>query len=364
MSSPNPYRRDLPRKGRGAVANISGRFEVEKRYAVNDGWDFDNEAHPLRTTVTPETCRHVISYNKSPDVAFDRSINPYRGCEHGCIYCYARPSHAYMGLSPGLDFETRLFVKKDAAAVLEREFRRPGYLARPLMVGSNTDPYQPVERSLEVTRSILKVCARFNHPVAVTTKSALILRDLDILAPMAERNLVAIGVSITSLEPSLLQVMEPRAPSFRKRLDAVRGLSGAGIPVTVLAAPMIPALNDFELESILAAGVAAGAGCVGYILLRLPLELKELFCQWLETHFPDRAQRVLNTLSETRNGALYRSAFGVRKTGTGVHADLLAKRVQLICKRLGVVQAQGVDLDLNTTLFQPPPKPGDQLSLL
>ena len=293
-----------PRKGRGAVGNPAGRFEPHQRQAVDDGWDIDDDLPPLRTTVTDEASRAVLSWNTSPDIPFDRSINPYKGCEHGCVYCYARPTHAYLGLSPGLDFETRLFAKPDAASVLARELRQPGYRCRPVMLGGNTDPYQPIERGRRITRAILEVLSDFNHPVTIATKSALVARDIDILSSMAERGLAAVGVSVTTLDRDLARKMEPRAAQPGKRLETIRRLSGAGIPTAVMAAPMIPFLNDAELESILEAAADSGAAGASYILLRLPLELKGLFTDWLQAHAPGKAKRVLNMVRESRNGML------------------------------------------------------------
>ncbi len=360
MDEPLPA---MPVKGRGAVSNPAGRFEAESRHAVDDGWDLDDDLPPLRTTVTEDTCRTVISRNDSPDLGFDRSINPYRGCEHGCVYCYARPTHAFLGLSPGLDFETRLFAKSDAPALLESELRKASYRCRTIMLGANTDPYQPVERQRTITRRILEVLAAFNHPVAIATKSALVRRDIDILAPMAAKGLAAVGVSITTLDRALARTLEPRAATPAKRLATIRALSAAGIPTHVMAAPMIPCLNDAELERILEA--AAGAGAVGanYILLRLPLELKGLFTEWLETHAPGKARHVLNQLRESRDGTLYVSDFATRMRGTGVHADLLARRFRLACKRCGLENARAAGFALDRTRFKPPPRAGDQLAL-
>jgi DNA repair photolyase len=356
---------DRPRKGRGAVSNPGGRFEPLSRAAVDDGWEVaEEDPPPLRTVVRTDTSRTVIARNDSPDVPFDRSINPYRGCEHGCVYCFARPTHAYLGLSPGLDFETRLFAKDDAPALLERELRRPGYEPRPIMLGANTDPYQPVERDREITRGILRVLDAFNHPVAIATKSVLVCRDLDILAPMAARGLASVGVSVTTLDHRLARTMEPRAATPARRLEAITRLSEAGVPVSVLAAPMIPGLNDAELESILKASARAGAGSAAYILLRLPLELKDLFTEWLRAHVPNRAERVLGLMRESRGGRLYVAEFGSRMRGTGVHAELLEKRFELACRRLGLRTARPPEAALETGLFSPPPTAGDQLTLL
>ena len=360
MDEPLPA---VPVKGRGAVSNPAGRFEAESRHAVDDGWDLDEDLPPPRTTVTEDTCRTVLSWNESPDLGFDRSINPYRGCEHGCVYCYARPTHAFLGLSPGLDFETRLFAKSDAPALLDSELRKPSYRCRTIMLGANTDPYQPIERHHMITRRILQVLAAFNHPVAIATKSALVGRDIDILAPMAAKGLASVGVSITTLDRALARTLEPRAATPARRLETIRALSGAGIPTHVMAAPMIPFLNDAELERILEAAAGAGAAGANYILLRLPLELKGLFTEWLETHAPGKASHVLNQLRESRDGMLYVSDFATRMHGTGVHADLLARRFRLACKRWGLENARAAGFGLDRTRFQPPPRAGDQLAL-
>ena len=353
------------RKGRGAVSNPTGRFEAQARHAVDDGWRRDDEedAPPLRTTVTAEACRAIITENRSPDVPFDQSINPYRGCEHGCVYCYARPSHAYLGLSPGLDFESRLYYKPEAPELLASELGRPGYRCRPITIGANTDPYQPIERRYRVTRRLLEVLAAHDHPVAVITKSDLVLRDIDILAPMAARGLASVGVSVTTLDGRLARAMEPRAAAPARRLAAIGGLAAAGVPVTVMAAPMIPALNDAELERILEAATDSGAKAAAYILLRLPRELTVLFTEWLEAHYPDRARRVLNQVRACRGGALYASGFGSRMKGTGVFAELLAKRFDVACKRLGLNASRAAEGALDTRLFRRPPKAGDQLNL-
>ena len=359
MVDPSP---PCPTKGRGAVGNPAGRFEAQSRLAVDDGWDIDDDLPPLRTTVTIDATRAVLSRNSSPDIPFNRSINPYKGCEHGCVYCYARPTHAYLGLSPGLDFETRLFAKPDAASVLERELQRPGYRCRPVMLGGNTDPYQPIERQRRITRSVLKVLSDFNHPVAIATKSTLVTRDLDILSSLAERGLAAVGVSVTTLDRDLARKMEPRAATPVKRLETIRLLSEAGVPAAVMAAPMIPFLNDAELESILEAAAEAGAGAASYILLRLPLELKELFSEWLQAHAPGKARHVLNLVRESRGGKLYHSDFSTRMRGTGAYADLLARRFQLACWRLGLNRGRGALEGLDTSLFRSPG--GEQLRLL
>ena len=354
-----PRRATSVHKGRGAVSNATGRFERISREDFDDGWGdgqadgFDDgrdagsapadedPGHPgdrppkLRTTLTPDASRTVISYNTSPDLHFDRSINPYRGCEHGCIYCYARPSHAYLGFSPGLDFETRLVFKPDAASLLRAELGKPGYRCAPIALGSNTDAYQPVERDLGITRAILEVLAECGHPVMIVTKSARVERDIDILGPMASANRCSVGVSITTLDRSLARRMEPRASAPHRRLETVRRLIAAGIPTGVLASPMIPFLNDAELETILEHAREAGALGASYSVLRLPLEIADLFREWLAEHYPDRAGRVMERVRDTRGGKDYDSTFGQRMRGTGPVAELLAKRFRLTVKRLG-----------------------------
>ena len=360
----------LPVKGRGAVSNHTGRFEPHERQAADDGWDLDDpDVAPLRTQVTFETPRTIIARNTSPDIPFDRSINPYKGCEHGCVYCFARPSHAYMGLSPGLDFESRLFAKPNAAALLERELSKPSYRPRTMHLGSNTDPYQPIEKTHRITRGILDVLSAFNHPVSITTKSAMVCRDIDVLAPMAAKGLVNVALSLTSLDNKLARAMEPRAPTPQKRLDAMATLTAAGIPVAVMAAPMIPVLNDAELERILERAAEHGALAAGYILLRLPLEIKDLFTEWLDAHVPDMAAHVLSQVSDTRDGAMYVSDFHARMTGSGERAELLAKRFELACKRFCLKPARGDGYQMDASLFKTPPnllhpKPGNQLRLL
>ena len=354
---PAEVRSEVPagvRKGRGATINPPNRFETRESAPFDDGWqtllaDFA-DLPPLTTTLTRDASRSVISYNQSPDLGFDRAINPYRGCEHGCVYCYARPSHAYLGYSPGLDFETKLLFKPDVAELLEKELRKPGYVARPIALGSNTDPYQPVERTLKLTRAVLQVLDRYNHPVTIVTKSAGVLRDLDILHAMAERNLVRVYVSVTTLDPNLARRMEPRAAAPARRLQAIEQLTRAGVPAAVLAAPMIPALNDAELEKILEAASRAGARSGGYILLRLPHELKQIFEDWLLQHFPDRAKHVLELVRETRAGALNESKFGQRFTGTGVYADMLARRFARAARQWGLDSRE----ELDCSLFMPP----------
>jgi DNA repair photolyase len=360
-------------RGRGALSNRSGRYEHERRAPVDDGWDTgwvgdgedggqagDDAAPRLATTVTVDSSRGVLTRNRSPDVPFDRSVNPYRGCEHGCIYCFARPSHAWLGLSPGLDFETRLFHKPHAPEQLARALSARGYRPAPLVLGSNTDPYQPVERELGLTRRILEVLERFRHPVAVITKSALVLRDADILARMAAQGLAHVSVSLTTLDRGLARRLEPRAATPARRLEAMWSLDRAGVPVAVLASPMIPGLTDHELEAILSEAARAGASGAGTILLRLPLELAGLFEEWLQVHAPARAGRVLSLLRQCRGGGLNQAAFGRRMSGSGPYAALLSRRFHLACARLGL----GDRLPpLNTALFRPPPADDGQLTL-
>ena len=333
-----------PRKGRGATVNPPRRFDKQIPTSFDDGWSTaDEELPPLQTTLTRDASRSVISWNQSPDIGFDRAVNPYRGCEHGCVYCYARPSHAYLGYSPGLDFETKLTFKPDVAEILERELRKPGYIARPIALGTNTDPYQPVDRTLKLTRLILAVLDRFNHPVTIVTKSALVLRDLDILVPMAQRNLVRVCLSVTTLDPVLARRMEPRAASAARRLQAISELAKAGVPAGVMAAPMIPGLNDAELEKILQSAAGAGATWAGYVLLRLPHEIKQIFEDWLHQHYPDRARHVLDLVRETRSGALNDAKFGQLFNGVGVYADLLANRFSRAARQYGMDGRDGLD---------------------
>jgi DNA repair photolyase len=334
----------LRRRGRGAVTNPPSRYDSATASPFDDGWATLTEDHealpPLATTLIRDATRSAISWNTSPDIGFDRAVNPYRGCEHGCIYCYARPTHAYLGYSPGLDFETKLVFKPDVASLLEKELRKPGYVVRPLALGSNTDPYQPVERTLKLTRSVLEVLDRFNHPLTIVTKSAGVLRDLDILAPMAKRGLVRVCVSVTTLDAGLARRMEPRAATPARRLGAIAALAQAGVPTGVMAAPMIPGLNDAELERILRAGAEAGARSAAYVLLRLPHELREMFQDWLATHVPDRASHVLSLIRETRAGGLSDPRFQHRMVGSGVYADLLARRFARAARQWGFADAR------------------------
>jgi len=350
---PNP-------RGRGAASNASGRYESLIQENFDDGWPPDEAAPPLRTTLTAEAARAIITRNDSPDIPFDQSINPYRGCEHGCIYCYARPAHAYMGLSPGLDFESQLFFKPDAAALLEQELSRPRYKPKTIHIGGNTDPYQPVERRQEITRGIIAVLARFRHPFSIITKSALICRDIDILAPLGAAGLARAAVSVTTLDRGLARVMEPRAATPERRLEAVRRLADAGVPTTVMFAPVIPGLNDHELEAVLQRAAAAGALGAGYVALRLPLEIKDLFEEWLAEKVPDRARRVMSLVRQMRGGKANDPRFGQRMRGEGPIADLLAQRFAAARRRSGLDRTRA-PLDANQ--FRVPPKTGDQIDL-
>jgi DNA repair photolyase len=350
QAEPAPEARvpSLARRGRGATLNPGVRYDSQVISAFDDGWETlggeFTELPPLATTLTRDSTRSAIAWNSSPDIGFDRAVNPYRGCEHGCVYCYARPSHAYLGYSPGLDFETKLVFKPEVAELLEKELRKPGYVARTMALGSNTDPYQPVERTLKLTRSILQVLDRYNHPVGIVTKSAGVLRDLDILTSMAKRRLVRVYLSVTTLDASLARKMEPRAGTPARRLQAIAELTRAGVPAGVLVAPMIPGLNDAEMEKIIEASSRAGARHAGYVLLRLPHELRQMFEDWLATHYPDRAKHVLNLVRETRGGALNDSRFHHRFAGQGVYADLMLRRFTRATKQWGLDEArEGLD---------------------
>ncbi len=352
-----------PRKGRGAVSNLKQRFEQHGVDAFDDGWGtIEEELPPLETTITADPARSIITRNHSPDVGFNQSINPYRGCEHGCIYCFARPTHAYLNLSPGLDFETRLFYKQNAAGLLAQELRKPGYVCEPIMLGASTDPYQPVEKQLGVTRSILEVLLRFRQPVGIITKGTLIERDLDLLVEMVREGLVQVFVSITSLQNEIKRTLEPRAASPARRLAVVQRLAEAGVPVGVLVAPVIPFITDGEMETILQASRKAGATMAGYVLLRLPHEVKDLFREWLSAHYPLKAAHVMSLINQARGGKDYDSRWGQRFRGTGEYADMLAQRFRAACKRQGFNQRG--DSRLNTGAFQPPPAAGDQMTLL
>lgn len=348
------------RRGRGALSNPAGRFEPHSRERFDDGWQELDDLPAFRTSVTVEKPRTIINRNDSPDVGFDRSINPYRGCEHGCVYCFARPTHAYQGLSAGLDFETKLFAKPDAPELLAKELSKPGYEPRTIALGINTDGYQPIEREWRLTRRILEVLRDFGHPVGIVTKSALVVRDLDILGPMAEKGLAKVALSITTLDPKLARLMEPRAATPSRRLDTLRRLSDAGVPTAVLVAPVIPAVTDAEMERILDAAAAAGASEAGYVMLRVPLEIRDLFREWLLTHFPDRYRHVLSLLKELHGGREYDSTFGQRMTGTGPYAWTLARRFEIAVERLGLNRRS---TRLSTRHFTRPPQKGEQLSL-
>jgi DNA repair photolyase len=348
-------------KGRGALSNPPGRFERRAIDAVDDGWYLEEEPDSIATTLEPDKARGVITTNDSPDIPFDQSINPYRGCEHACVYCYARPSHAYLGLSPGLDFETRLFYKADVATVLESELARPGYVCKPIMLGANTDPYQPVEKRAKVTRSILEVLNRTRHPVAVITKSALVVRDLDLLTDLARDNLVSVTLSVTTLDDELKRRLEPRAAAPAARVRTLAALAAAGVPCGVMVAPVIPAITDHEMERILEACAAAGARWAGYVLLRLPYEVKDLFREWLAAHYPERAAHVMSLIHGMRGGRDNDPNFGSRMRGTGPYALLLRNRFRLACQRLGLNSAGRGALD--TTRFAAPVPAGAQLRL-
>jgi DNA repair photolyase len=348
-------------KGRAALSNRSGRFEPQARVALDDGWDnLEAPLPPLKTHVTDETPRTIITRNNSPDISFDRSINPYRGCEHGCVYCFARPTHAYMGLSPGLDFESRLFAKPNAAALLEKELSRKGYEVRPIAIGTNTDPYQPIEQKYRIMRGVLEVLSAYNHPVTIVTKSARVTRDLDLLSSLAERNLVKVALSVTTLDAKLARVMEPRASTPSRRLDAIRLLSEAGVPCGVMVAPIIPALNDMEIEKILAGAHYAGAKSAGFVLLRLPLEIKDLFREWLTGNVPDKAEHVMSLIRSMRGGKDYDAEWGTRMKGSGPYAWQIGRRFELAAKRLGL---NVTPMKLDCAQFKVPGS-GTQLELL
>jgi DNA repair photolyase len=348
------------RRARGAVSNRTGRFEGHARVRAHDGWDLPEELPVFRTEVRRERPRSVINYVRSPDLPFDRTLNPYRGCEHGCIYCFARPTHAYLGLSPGLDFETQLVARPEAPVVLDRELRKRSYSVAPIAIGTNTDPYQPIERDHGVMRACLKVLQAFNHPVAIVTKGTLIERDLDILAPMAAQGLVRVGISLTTLQAGLARKMEPRVPSPKRRLATMRALTGAGVPVRVMTSPIVPMLNDHEIEALLEAGKEAGADAASWIMLRLPLEVSPLFQEWLHAHFPQRADRIMARVRDMHGGQDYDAQWGRRMRGAGPYAEMIAARFKIAARRLGLDLKQP---DLRCDLFRPPPKCGDQMSL-
>jgi len=347
-------------RGRGAGYNPANRFDRLASVAEADGWDRAEERGPLRTEVSHERPRSAITRNTSPDLGFDRSINPFRGCEHGCIYCFARPSHAYLGLSPGLDFETRLVARPDMPEVLRAELSRRAYRVAPLAIGTNTDPYQPIERDLNVMRGVLEVLQEFRHPVGIVTKGTLIERDLDILSEMAGDGLVKVGVSITTLDAGLARRMEPRVPAPLRRLKVIERLAGAGILVRLMASPIVPGLTDFEIERLVEAGADAGARAASMITLRLPREVSSLFQDWLQVHMPDRAARVMARVREMQGGKDYASGFGTRMTGTGIYAELLQQRFARALRAAGLTRELP---PLRCDLFRVPPRPGDQLSL-
>ena len=328
--------RDGPR-GRGAKSNETGRFEAFTKHGFDDGWAADaDEPAQLQTTLQVEKARKIVTHNDSPDIGFNSSINPYRGCEHGCIYCFARPSHAYMGLSPGIDFETKLFFKPEAARLLEKELSHPSYTCERIQLGANTDPYQPIERKLLITREVLKVLSRFRHPVTITTKNALVARDKDILGPMGAANLAMVSVSITTLDRNLARAMEPRASTPERRLMALKELAEAGVPVMVGFAPVIPGLNDHEMEEVLERAAAMGARHAHYVAIRLPWEIKDLFREWLEAERPDRAKRVMSLIRQMRGGRDYDPTWGKRARGEGPVAAVINRRFKLAIARLGL----------------------------
>ena len=348
-------------RGRGARSNASGRYEAFAREAFDDGWtDADAEPPRLGTTVLKDASRSIVATNNSPDISFDQSINPYRGCEHGCVYCFARPTHAFHGLSAGLDFESKLFFKPDGPALLMRELSRPSYVVRPIALGMNTDAYQPVERQVKLTRAFLEILSAHNHPVTLLTKSALIQRDIDLIAPMAEKGLARVGVSLTTLDPHLSRRLEPRAAAPHRRLQTIRALADAGIPVIAMTAPIIPALNEPEMERLLEAAAENGASSAGYVILRLPYELKDIVHEWLAEHYPDRAARIINLLRDMRGGQDYDSNWFERGRGRGTHARLIAQRFQKAVRRLRLDAPRP---RLRTDLFRPPARENGQMQL-
>ncbi|MEJ2132420.1 MAG: PA0069 family radical SAM protein [Gammaproteobacteria bacterium] len=351
---------DGPRKGRGAISNPEGRFATWKSEAVDDGWAHEEDDRKIPTELLVDSAKTIIARNTSPDVPFDRSINPYKGCEHGCVYCYARPTHAYLDLSPGIDFETRIFYKPDAARLLEEELRHPGYECAPIAMGTNTDPYQPAEQKLQLTREILEVLLRFSHPVTIATKGAGLERDLDLLAELARRNLTTVMISVTTLDNELKRVLEPRTASPAKRLALIEKLRAANVPVGVLVAPVIPSINDSEIERILETVAAAGAMSARYILLRLPFEVAGLFREWLAAHYPMRAEHVMSLVQQSRGGRDYDARWGARMRGSGIFATTIAKRFRLAARRFGL---DGDMPTLDTQSFEAPLREGDQLAL-
>lgn len=355
------------RKGRGAAINPEGRFEQVEREAYDDGWvhDPDDDGRALKTVVTEEKAASIISRNQSPDVPFTQSVNPYQGCEHGCIYCYARPTHAYRNLSPGVDFETRIFAKVNAAELLRRELSMPGYRCEVISLGANTDPYQPAERGLNITRGVLQVCAEFNQPVGIITKNALVERDLDILVPMAQRRLVNVFISVNNLDHDIARRLEPRCVAPARRIAAIRTLAQAGVPVGVLVAPVIPFLTDDQIEAVLEAAYAAGATQAGYVMLRLPFEVKALFRDWLERHYPLKAKHVMSRVHELRGGRDNDPNFGSRMRGQGEFAELLSKRFAIAKRRIGYEARDRMmrNAALDTSLFRLPATAGRQMNL-
>jgi DNA repair photolyase len=349
------------RDGRGAQTNRSGRYETIAYEPQDDGWESLAELEALTTEVQVVPARRILARNDSPDIGFDRSINPYRGCEHGCIYCFARPTHAFLGLSPGLDFETKLFAKTNAAQALERELAEPGYEVSTIAIGTNTDPYQPIERRYRIMRRILEVLSATNHPVGIVTKSALVLRDLDILTSMAKRGLAKVALSVTTLDRRLARAMEPRASTPDKRIETLQRLVDAGVPASVMVAPVIPGLTDMEMERILERASTVGIKNAGYVLLRLPLEIGDLFTEWLQANCPDRAKRVLSLMRSTRGGKLYDAKWGERMVGDGPYAWMIGRRFEMAAERLGMNENS---VELRTDLFTPPSRPGQQLKLL
>ncbi|MBN34462.1 MAG: radical SAM protein [Rhodospirillaceae bacterium] len=352
----------LQRKGRGAASNESGRYQAHQRKAFDDGWgSIDDNLPPLDTQISIDSSRTIIARNSSPDIPFDRSINPYRGCEHGCVYCFARPTHAWLGLSPGQDFESKLLMKPNAALLLRQELAKPGYRPRVIALGTNTDPYQPIERSYGITRQILEVLQECRHPVGIVTKSSLIARDADILGPMAKQRLARAYISVTTLDRDLARRMEPRAPTPAKRLQAMEALARAGVPVGVMFAPIVPGLNDQEMEDVLQAASDAGATTGSYVLLRLPLEIKDLFREWLEAHYPDKAGRVMTLVRDCRGGRDYDSEWGKRLKGTGPFADMVARRFTMACRRYSLDKRSW---EIDTNRFIKPAADTDQFALL
>ncbi len=347
------------RRGRGATRNLTGRFEPHTRHRTLDGWEVQGQ-DPLKTQVLDDHPRKIITKNQSPDVPFDRSVNPYKGCEHGCVYCFARPTHTFLGLSAGLDFESRIFAKPEAAKLLEKELRRPGYIPDVIAIGTNTDPYQPIEKERRIMRDILEVLDAFNHPVAIVTKGGLVMRDTDILGRMAARGLAKVALSVTTLDGKLARRMEPRASAPNVRLRAIGALARAGVPTGLMMGPIIPALNDHEIEKVVDAGARAGATWASYVTLRLPAEVSPLFRDWLDEHYPDRAHRIMAQVREMHGGKDYDAQWGKRMTGEGVYANLIARRYEAAMKRHGLRRRIA---PLDCSRFAPPVRPGDQYAL-